>query len=67
MARTKTTPSRNNGPTIFVPRPQGGPNIRELRAGDKPWKRKLTDTIAKSDQVQIINRTKRKQTEKPKF
>ena len=48
-------------------RPQGGPNIRELRARGKPWKRKLTDAIAKSNQIEIVNRTKRKQTEKPKF
>ena len=67
MARTKTTPRRDDGPTIFVPRPQGGPNIRQLRAGDKPWKTRLTDTIAKSDQIQIVNRTKRKRMEKPKF
>ena len=67
MGRTKVTPRRNDAPTIFVPRPQGGRNIRELRAGDKPWKRKLTDAIAKSGQIQIVNRTKRKRTEKPKF
>ena len=30
-------------------------------------KKTLTDAIAKSDQTQIVNRTKRKQTEKPKF
>ena len=67
MARTKATPRRNDEPTIFVPRPQGGPNIRELRAGDKPWKTKLTDAIAKRDQIQIVNRTKKEQTENPKF
>ena len=67
MTRTKVTPRWNDNPTIFVPRPQGGPNIRELRARDKPWKRKLTDAIAKSDQIQIVNRTKRKRREKPKF
>ena len=67
MARTKVTPRRNDGPTIFVPRPQGGPNIRELTPGEKPWKTKLTDAIAKSDQIQIVNKTKRKRTEKPKF
>ena len=67
MARTKVPARRNDGPTIFVPTQQGGPNIRVLRAGDKPWKRKLTDAIAKSDQIQILKRTKRKQTEKPKF
>ena len=67
MARTKVTVRRNDAPKIFVPRPQGEPNIRQLRAGDKPWKRKLTDAIAKSDQIQIVNRTRKKQTEKPKF
>ena len=67
MARTKTTPGRDDGRKIFAPRPQGGPNIRQLRAGDKPWKTRLTDTIAKSDQIQIVNRTKRKRMEKPKF
>ena len=63
MVRTKITARRNDGPTIFVPRPQGGLNIRQVRAGDKPWKRKLTDTIAKSNQIQIINRTRSKRTE----
>ena len=29
--------------------------------------KKLTDAIGKSNQIQIVNRTKRKQTEKPKF
>ena len=67
MVRTKVTARQNDGPKIFVPRPQRGPNIRQLRAGDKPWKRKLTDAIAKSDQIQIINRTRNKRTEKPKF
>ena len=65
MARTKVTPRRNYAPKIFVPRPQEGPNLRELRAGDKPWKRKLTDAIVKIDQIQIVYRTKRKWTEKP--
>ena len=67
MARAKVTARRNDGPTIFVQRPQGGPNIRQLRAEDKPWKRKLTDAIVKSDQVQTVNRTRKKRTEKPKF
>ena len=71
MARTKTTPRRSNRAnfrlTMFVPRPQRGPNIRQLRAGDKPWKRKLTDAIAKSNQIEIVNKTRKKQTEKPKF
>ena len=61
MARTKATPRRDDGPRIFVPRPQGGPKFRELRAGD----RELTDAIAKSDQIQIVNR--RKRTQKPRF
>ena len=66
MIKTKVTPrQKNDGPTIFVPRPQAGPNIRGLRAGEKPWKTKLTGTIAKSDQIQTVNRTKRKRTEKP--
>ena len=43
MARTKITARRNDDPKIFVPRLQGGSNIRQLRAGDKSWKRKLTD------------------------
>ena len=67
MARIKITARRNDGPTILVPRPQGGPNIRQLIAGDKPWKRKLTDAIAKSNQIEIVNRTRKKRTEKPKF
>ena len=67
MARTKVTARRNDGPKIFVPRPQGGPNIGQLRAGNKPWKRKLTDAIAKSDQIQIVNKTRKKRMEKPKF
>ena len=68
MARTKITPRRKNDrPKIFVPRPQEGPNIRELRAGDKPWKSRLTDAIAKSYQIQIVNRTRKKRTEKKKF
>ena len=67
MARTKVTARRNDGPKVFVPKPQGGPNFRQLRAGDKPWKRKLTDAIAKSDQIQIVNRTRKKRMEKPKF
>ena len=54
MARTKVIPRRkNDGPKIFVPRPQGGPNIRELRARDKPWKRKLTDTLAKATKYKL--------------
>ena len=61
MARTKTIPIQDDGPRIFVPRPQGGSNIRELRAGDT----KLTDDIAKSDQIQIVNR--RKRTEETSF
>ena len=60
MARTKTTSRPNDGPKLFVPKPQGGPNIRQLRAGDKPWKKKLTEAIVKSDQTQIVNRTKKK-------
>ena len=54
----KVTYRRNYEPKIFVPRPQEVPNIRKLIAGDKPWKRKLTDAIAKSDQ--IVNRTRKK-------
>ena len=38
MTRTKVTARRNNGPKVFVPRPQGGPNIREPRAGDNHGK-----------------------------
>ena len=57
MARTKTTPRRGNYATIFVPRSQGGPNITN-RVRD----RKLTDTIARSNQVKVVNRTK-----KPRF
>ena len=57
MARTKTTPRRDDGPTIFVPRPQGGPNIT-----DRVRDRQLTDTIARSNQTKIVNRTK-----KPRF
>ena len=67
MTRTKVTARRYDGPKIFVPRPQGGPNVRQLRAGDKPRKRKLTDAIVKSDQIEIVNRAKRKQMGKPKF
>ena len=71
MARTKITARRkdraNFGPKIFVPRPQGGPNIRKLRAGDNPQKRRLTDAIAKRKQIEIVNRTRNKRTEKPKF
>ena len=62
MVRTKVTARRNDGPKIFVPRPQRGPKIRELRAGDEPWKRKLTDAIAKNDQIQIVNKTKQKKS-----
>ena len=51
------TPRRGNEARIFVPRPQRGPNITD-RARD----RQLTDTIAKSDQIKIVNRTK-----KPRF
>ena len=57
MARTKTTPRRGNDARIFVPRPQGGPNIT-----DRVRDIQLTDTIAKSDQIKIVNRTK-----KPRF
>ena len=57
MARIKVTSRRNNGPTIFVPRLQRGPNIT-----DRVRDRQLTDTIAKSDQIKIVNRTK-----KPRF
>ena len=53
MARTKVTARRqagdaiaNFGPKIFVPRPTTGPNIRLLRAGGQPW-RKRTKSTAK--------------------
>ena len=57
MARTKTTPRRDDGPTTFVPRPQGGPRIT-----DRVRDRQLTDAIAGSNQIKIVNRTK-----KPRF
>ena len=67
MTRTKITARRNEDPKIFLLRPQGGPNIRQPRAGDKPWKIKLTDAIAKSNQTEIVNTARNKRTEKPKF
>ena len=54
MARTKTTPRRDGRPTIFVPRPHGGPNI-----ADRVRSRQLTDTIARSNQIKIVSRTKK--------
>ena len=54
MARTKTTPRRDDRPTIFALRPQGGPNIT-----DRVRDRQLTDTIARSDQIKIVNITKK--------
>ena len=57
MARTKATPRQDDRPTIFVPRPQGGPSI-----ADRVRNRQLTDTIARSNQLKIVNRTK-----KPRF
>ena len=57
MARTKTTPRQRDKARIFVPKPQGGPNIT-----DRVRDRQLTDTIARSDQIKIANRTK-----KPRF
>ena len=54
MARTKTIPRRNGGPIIFVPRPQGGLNIT-----GSVRDRQLTDTIARSQQIKIVNRTKK--------
>ena len=57
MARIKTIPRRRDKARIFVPKPQGGPNIT-----DRVRDRQLTDTIARSDQIKIANRTK-----KPRF
>ena len=60
MARTKVTPRqqrRSDEARIFVLRPQGGPNIT-----DRVRDRQLTDAIAKSTQLKIVNRTK-----KPRF
>ena len=57
MARTKTAHRWDDGATIFVPRPQGGPNIT-----DRVRDRQSTDAIARSDQVKIVNKTK-----KPRF
>ena len=55
MARTKLTPRRkNDGPKIFAPRPQGGLNIT-----DSVRDRQVTDAIARSDQIKIVNRTKK--------
>ena len=55
MARTKTTPRRDA--TIFVPRPQESLNI-----ADRVRDRQLTDAIANSRKIKIVNRTK-----KPRF
>ena len=57
MVRTKKTPRRDDGPTIFVPRPQGGPNVT-----DRFRERQLADTIVRRNQIKIVNRT-----EKPRF
>ena len=60
MARTKVTPRRqrqSDEARIFVPRPQGGPNIT-----DSVRDRQLTDAIAKSKQLKIVNKTR-----KPRF
>ena len=57
MARTKPTHRRDNGPTIFVTRPQVRPNIT-----DRVRDRQLTDAIDRSNQIKIANRTK-----KPRF
>ena len=59
MTRTKIAPRRqrrSDEARIFVPRPQGGPNITG-RIRD----RQLTDTIAKSTQLKIVNRTRKPQ------
>ena len=56
MAKTKTTPKRGATP-IFIPRPQNTLNVTN-RVRD----RQLTDAIAKSTQLGIVNRTK-----KPRF
>ena len=55
MARTKVTPRRqrrSNEARIIVPGPQGGPNIP-----DRVRDRQLTDAIARSNQINIVNRT----------
>ena len=57
MPRTKTTPRRTIELSIFVPRPQGGPSIT-----DRVRDRQLTDAIASSGKIKIVNRTK-----KPRF
>ena len=54
MGRTKATPRQGNEATVFVPRPQGGLNIT-----DRVRDRQLTDTIARSNQIKIVNRTKK--------
>ena len=57
MARAKVTPRRQwrkDEARIFVPRPQGGPNIT-----DRVRDRQLIDAIAKSTQLKIVNRTKK--------
>ena len=53
MAKTKTTPRRGATP-IFILRPQNTLNITN-RVRD----RQLTDAIAKSTQLRIVNRTKK--------
>ena len=58
MARTKVTPrGRSDEARIFVPRPQGGPNIT-----DRVRDRQMAGARARSNQIKIVNRTK-----KPRF
>ena len=56
MAKTKTT-HRRGAASIFIPRPQNTLNIT-----DRIRDRQLSDAIAKSTQLRIVNRT-----EKPRF
>ena len=53
MAKTKMTPRRGATP-IFIPRPQNTLNIK-----DRVRDRQMTDAIAKSTQLKIVNRTKK--------
>ena len=53
MVKTKMTPRRGAAP-IFIPRPQNTLNIT-----DRTRDRQLTDVIAKSTQLRIVNRTKK--------
>ena len=53
MPRTKRTPRRAIDAPILVPRPQGGPTIT-----DPVRDRQLTDAVASSGKIKIVNRTK---------